>query len=384
MWSFRQIISLNRKRIAFLIGAGAPAGLEVGGSPLIPTVRGLTKIVLEGLPERFRPAIDGIVKDLGVDEPNIEAILSRVRALSAVLGAFKVHDLDGAGFAGLSLEICDRIGRVVNKTLPESPNAYTQLVSWIVGASRTAPIEIFTTNYDLLLEEAFERSKAAYHDGFVGGRIPFFDPASVAENDLPPRWTRLWKLHGSLGWTANSSGEVTRTPKSTSPYCIFPEHLKYEQTQKAPYSALFDRLGDFLTGHDTLLICCGFSFADAHITGKINECLSANPSASVFAFQYGRMSEEKNAELLAGQRPNMSVYARDGAVINSISAPWKTGDPPIRNWSATQSTFWDRRNQEFLLGDFGKLGPFLASAKTEQQPEVAARSPSDEVPEIDV
>ena len=44
---------------------------------------------------------------------------------------------------------------------------------------------------------------------------------------------------------------------------MFPEHLKYEQTQKAPYAALLDRLRAFLATPDTLLISVGFSFADA-------------------------------------------------------------------------------------------------------------------------
>nr|WP_256378754.1 DUF87 domain-containing protein [Bradyrhizobium sp. URHD0069] len=52
-------------------------------------------------------------------------------------------------------------------------------------------MELFTTNYDLLLEEAFERSRAPYFDGFTGGREPFFDPVTVASNDLPARWTRI-------------------------------------------------------------------------------------------------------------------------------------------------------------------------------------------------
>jgi hypothetical protein len=368
MWNLRQIISQNRKRIGFLIGAGAPAGLSlIGGEPFIPAIKELTAKVINGLPNLYGPAVEGICADLGGEDPNIELILSRVRALSSVLGEFKVYDFNGEGFKDIGKLICEGIGELVSKPLPPGENAYTQFVSWVVGASRTNPVEIFTTNYDLLFETAFENSRNAYYDGFVGGRAPFFDAASVAENDLPSRWTRLWKLHGSLGWELGEDGEVTRTAKSSSPYCVFPEHLKYEQTQKAPYSALFDRLRAFLSEKDTLLVCCGFSFADSHITGRIGECLSSNPSASVFAFQYKNLDEENFAHELAMSRPNMSVYARDRAVINCIAAQWKTGDPPIKNWDATQGTFWHKTKQEFLLGDFAALAPFLASARTEQR-----------------
>jgi hypothetical protein len=79
-----------------------------------------------------------------------------------------------------------------------------------------------------------------YFDGFTGGREPFFDPASVAGGDLPSRWTRLWKLHGSLGWCLGETDNVVRSGKSSHTHLVFPEHLKYDQTQKAPYSALLD------------------------------------------------------------------------------------------------------------------------------------------------
>jgi hypothetical protein len=82
----------------------------------------------------------------------------------------------------------------------------------------------------LLLEESFERVRAPYFDGFTGGREPFFDPVTVASNDLPARWTRLWKLHGSLGWCSNAKDEVIRTGQGNAKHLVFPEHLKYDQT----------------------------------------------------------------------------------------------------------------------------------------------------------
>ena len=56
---------------------------------------------------------------------------------------------------------------------------------------------------------------------------------------------------------------------------MFPEHLKYDQTQKAPYAALLDRLRAFLLTPDTLLVSIGFSFADAHIAARLDEALEA-------------------------------------------------------------------------------------------------------------
>jgi hypothetical protein len=386
MWTLRQLISQNRKKIGFLIGAGAPAGIRLlGDAPLIPAIEELTVKVLAALDKSYAAAIAGIIADIGKDKPNIEDILSRVRAISGVIGTHNMHGLTGARYGELGAEICKNIGIIVGKDLPQGSNAYTAVVSWISGADRKCPVEIFTTNYDLLFEQAFERAKIPYFDGFIGASTSFFDGSTVASNDLPARWTRLWKLHGSLGWEVTQTGDVTRRSGSDSPYCVFPEHLKYEQTAKAPYSALFDRLRAFLSEPDVLLIASGFSFADAHITARISESLVANPAASVFAFQYKNLVGEPHAVALAANRANVSVYARDGAVVNTIAAPWRTGEPPSKNWDAIQATYWKRpiaeAPGEFLLGDFARLAPFLAAARTEQGG-AAAHAAAQETPSL--
>src|ERR1700722_959351 len=320
--ALRTIIAQGRKRIGLLVGAGAGAGTakDDGTYPLIPAVEGLTKQVLDTLAPKYGSQIALLKAEL--DKHDIETILSRIRSLSKVIGKSKIHGLDGDGFKKFGEEICTEIGKIVNVRLPKNGCAYNDIVNWITGIARDHPIEIFTTNYDLLFEEAFEAVRPPYFGGLTGGREPFFDPVSVAGNDLPARWTRLWKLHGSLGWKASARDEVIRTGNDTATHLVFPEHLKYDQTQKAPYAALFDRLRAFLTTPDTLLISVGFSFADAHISARISECLAANPSASVFAFQFRNLDQEGFACDIASRQANMSVYSPDCAMINGVVAPW--------------------------------------------------------------
>jgi hypothetical protein len=370
MVDLRQILSQGRKRIGLLIGAGAPVSVKVNaegkldelGNALIPDVTGLTTAVIGSLESGNSEVIDTLLPELGKN-PNIETILTRVRRLSQAIGKAQVHGFNGDGYSALAEKICEKIGTIVAAILPQEPNSFTELVSWIGGTHREHPIEIFTPNYDLLIEEAFERLKLPYFDGFSGSYRPFFDAASISGDHLPARWSRLWKIHGSLGWEVNEDS-VIRTGSRTATKLIYPDHLKYDQITRLPYSAFFERLRKFLTTPDSLLLCTGFSFVDAHISSVLDEALAANKHTAILAFQFRKLSEEQSAIKLALRRPNLSVYARDGAVISGLQGKWQPGQPPTEEWENIRRTFWHCESPgidgEFLLGDFRKLARFFA------------------------
>lgn len=370
MVDLRQVLSQGRKRIGLLIGAGAPVSVRVdasgkldnSGNPLIPNVAGLTTAVLADLEATDRTVVDALLPELGKD-PNIETILTRIRRLSQAIGAVQVHGLDGAGYEGLAERICAKIGVIVAAKLPDEPNPFTELVSWIGGTHRDHPVELFTPNYDLLMEEAFERARLPYFDGFTGAHRPFFDPTSIGEGELPSRWSRLWKIHGSLGWDVTGD-TIVRTGNRNATRLIYPDHLKYDQIAQQPYSALFERLRKFLTTPDSLLICSGFSFFDAHITSVIDEALAANAHTAVLAFQYSTLENSSLAVQVAMRRPNLSVYASDGAVIFGVPGKWQPGQPPTEEWMSIRRTFWNPAGQDgsgnFILGDFASLARFFA------------------------
>ncbi|MFY0611016.1 MAG: SIR2 family protein [Hyphomicrobiaceae bacterium] len=302
MMDLRQVLSQGRKRIGLLIGAGTPVSVRVNaegkidpaGGPLIPDVAGLTNTVVAGLEPADKAVVDTLLPELG-GNPNIEAILTRIRRLAQAIGAAEVHGLNGAGYDALALKICEKIGLLVSVPLPTEPSPFTELAAWIGGTHRQHPVEIFTPNYDLLIEEAFERARLPYFDGFTGAHKPFFDPTSIADDPLPSRWSRLWNIHGSLGWKIEED-TIIRTGDRTATTLIYPDHLKYDQTTRQPYSALFQRLRDFLTTPDSLLLCSGFSFADAHITAVLDEALSCNTHTAVLAFQFIRTWKKRNRQ----------------------------------------------------------------------------------------
>ena len=369
MADLRQILSQGRKRIGILIGAGAPLSVLVneegifdpGGSSLIPGVEQLTELALSDLSDIQNGAVAAIRAQL-VNGGNIESILSRIRLLQNAIGDNLIHGLNAEGYEQLGKCVCQKIGAIVGKPLPMERTSYHELVAWISGTQRPHSIEAFTTNYDLLLEGAFERAKAPYFDGFTGGHTPFFDPVTVAGDDLPPRWSRVWKLHGSLGWRIED-GVVIRSGGFDCSELVYPDHLKYDSTQKQPYSALFERLKSFLLTPDTILLTVGFSFRDAHINAVLDEALAMNANTAVLAFQFQPIAFEEGACKLAFEHPNMSVYASDGAVVGGVGGDWRPGDPP-KNWDQIRASFWGKRKEGaspvFLLGDFASFCRFCA------------------------
>ena len=176
MADLRQILSQGRKRIGLLIGAGAPTAIRIdgdggivedGGNPLVPDVAGLTDAVVSALTEDDKEIIEILKSELsGII--NIETILTQVRKLAQAIGSASVHGLDANGYDEMAQRICEKIGVYVSATLPENPNPYSEVASWISGTRRQHSIEIFTPNYDLLIEEALERAHAPYFDGFSG------------------------------------------------------------------------------------------------------------------------------------------------------------------------------------------------------------------------
>lgn len=381
MFDFRQIITNGRKKVGLLLGAGAPVSINDGDEsnykPLIPGIEGLTDQVIESLQGTGKDAYKHLEQQ--IDNPNIESVLSRVRGLSEVIGSAKVCGLDGEGYKALSKSICASIKNIVDVSLPDGESPYSDLISWINGITRKEPVEIFTTNYDLLFEEAMERVRSPYFDGFVGARRAFFDASSISNNDMPVNWIRLWKLHGSIGWAEDGSGEVFRDFSSDGETMVYPSHIKYSQTQAAPFTSLFDRLKNFMLEPDSLLIANGFSFADAHISSKLMECMTANPSSAIIALQYKKLEKEQSAVGMALKRPNMSVYCSDGAVINGVKAPWKLGEEPVKNWGTIRHEYW--KDNEFNLGDFKKFTHFLAKSGGEKTYALGVEEATDEAEE---
>jgi hypothetical protein len=206
-------------------------------------------------------------------------MLSLVRALRDVAGAGGARGLSGDELERLDPAISDEVAAIARADLPGRDTPYHDVMRWVSGASRDEPVELFTTNYDLLAEQALEDVGVPYFDGFVGAREPFFDVRAIEDDALPPRWARLWKLHGSINWCRSDHGAVIRTPNpdAVARRLIHPSHLKYEESRRMPYLALHDRLRAALRRPQFVMVTCGFSFRDEDARARRSPIARATP-----------------------------------------------------------------------------------------------------------
>lgn len=186
--------------------------------------------------------------------------------------------------------------------------AYAVLVNFILSfASRTGNRErlnIFTTNYDRLIEIGSELAGIHLMDRFVGTMMPIFR-SSRLNLDIhynppgirgEPRYlegvARITKLHGSIDWVQNK-GEIRRLglpfgAEDIMPYLqapglyeanalkvmIYPNSAKDRETAEYPYVELFRDFTASICRPNSTLVTYGYGFGDEHINRVIQDMLT--------------------------------------------------------------------------------------------------------------
>jgi hypothetical protein len=398
--TLRDHLTQPETNVSFLLGAGtscavqieivAEDGAEKAEAPatrsLIPNVAELTaicekeirKLDPDGEAERFGPAFDAIERETRpvVRATNIEDILSCVRRkLQAVGETDTLSGLSKSDLGMLEKVIRGTIASQVNPVRSSFPKAlpHEDFVRWIARMPRAQPVEIFTTNYDVLIETALEAERVPAFDGFVGCNQPFFSHETLTrpENAPGPAWARLWKIHGSITWkldTIRGRPRVVRTEPHNEGEMILPSHHKYDESRKQPYSALLDRLTRVLDREDAILFVCGYSFSDDHINAIIFDALEAKRRPHVVALQYSDPEDSSILADRAGRFLNLMVLGPRAAFIGGRRAEWKLEE--VREATHLANAFeLDEAEKDqavtgagrLLLGDFARFSAFLGS-----------------------
>jgi hypothetical protein len=344
----RDQLARHDKPIAFFFGAGTACSVKVAAAdnvdkeePLIPAVAALTTLCrknAEDLGEQYAMAWSLIEVQCRENRlaSNIENILSRLRMmLNAAGSSDTLCGLKRDQIGNLEESVRKTIAKVVTPSLDRVPDdsPHRKFARWLAKTSRQNPIEIFTVNYDVLIEHALEAERVPTFDGFVGSFQPFFYPDSLRRIEAAPgqNWTRLWKMHGSVTWrrvNQNGRSRVVRGEPDPAGEMILPSFQKYDESRQQPYSAFADRLSRFLEHDDALLVAAGFSFGDEHINNLVFGALENRPRTHVYALQFDELFEESELIKRAYRRSNMIVICPQTGVIGGRRARWTSLDIP--------------------------------------------------------
>jgi hypothetical protein len=343
-----QKLASRARHVCAFLGAGASA------SAGLPTLKELEDLVVKSVGRTSQ------LKALLVNR-NLEQALSRIRRMAGLLeGEETLGGLSREQAQELDREICESIIGAVSLEQAET-RPFVDFGQWAARVEHQDPLEVFTVNYDLLIEAGFEAIGLPYFDGFMGSvRAPFMPELvnpleGTSSRQLPSGFVRVWKLHGSVNWVSQQmvGGQGTvrvgeRAPKE--PVAIFPSDEKYDESRRVPFVVLLDRFRQALIQPETITLVSGFSFSDDHLNEMIFDAARRFRRSEVVAFCYEEIPDALRSEAL--KTSNLLVLAKKIAIVGGIEAEWyAANDVP---------GVFEEGN--FVLGDFAALSAFLARA----------------------
>lgn len=369
------------KNIGFLFGAGTSCALG------IPDIATLTRDVELALEKRSAKTFQTVKDDLSTlisgRDVNIEDILNQLRRIRELTNESETKEylsVCGKDAVTIDGEICRAIYKIITeKEAGASLDTTKRFFAWYNLLNRDYAKEVFTTNYDLVIEKSLEASEIPYFDGFVGSFEPFFWQESVDHlpkpGDLTKNWIRLWKIHGSLNWFWRFSdttksyriiriGNIGKVSDIKNELVIYPSKDKYDSSRKQPFIAYFDRMRSYLQGGELLFAISGYSFSDQHINEIIFNCMRQNNRLFVIAFLYNDEELERLHKSCSAYL-NLHAFGPTKAIINGELGEWQFNKEATKPNEIT-TTFWSEDKSQLTLGDFNALVAFLVASSGKQ------------------
>ncbi len=284
----------------------------------------------EGLWENGLKSINGLYDILWKNETeksqSIKADKDKESLLSHVLLVEKVDEVKAAQLKPFREELERIIREACRLTLNVNAAPHKTFLDKITARKASEPrVQLFTTNYDTLFEQAAQEGGYAVIDGFsftfprtFSGR--YFDYDIVQrertrlkdEESFVSKVFHLYKMHGSLTWEKTEQGIVQQVNSTESPLIVYPASDKYESSYEQPYFEMMSRFQQALRKENTLLIVLGFGFRDKHIQNVILEAVNQNPSFQLVIVNYnagGSINRDELKEYFDGNvvKRNVSI-----------------------------------------------------------------------------
>ncbi len=272
---------------SFLIGAGCS---RCAGKPLIGE---LTTKVLANVDASIRTQFDGL-NGTATRPPTIEDLINYLVRYKSILQTVKDADKHALkpDWIDTSLQAIKKeiVTHIADAWVDSAVHA--RFLQRVANKWSKIGRDIFTLNYDTVIEATLDKLRYNYVDGFRGSRRAWFDPTVFDEPSVCMPSFRLHKLHGSVNWLRESTGHVRRAVVSTGDdvtdtVVVYPSEQKYLQTQFGVYETLIGRFRTRLRAPhvNNCLVTVGYSFNDEHINEAIIDAVNATASnLTVIAF----------------------------------------------------------------------------------------------------
>lgn len=321
------------EQLSLLVGSGLSSAIQVLATG--SSSDAMSNPSLEG---SFATEVEAFTKvsaeRFGRGEANIEDYIRTINELLRgleILGHDKPDDEEkNASYKELSKcleetiqQFANNISSVENSIVSaqekERNDAFDCLINFLMSfASRTGTrdrLNIFTTNYDRIIEAGAEIAGLHLVDRFVGSLAPIFR-SSRLDIDMhynppgirgEPRYlegvARFTKLHGSLDWVDTGEeirriglpfGSTDRASFLNAPglygndvkkTMIYPNAAKDRETTEYPYVELFRDFAASLCRPNSTLVTYGYSFGDDHINRIVRDMLTI-PSTHLVIIAY--------------------------------------------------------------------------------------------------
>lgn len=213
-------------------------------------------------------------------------------------------------------------------------------------------INIFTTNYDILIERSLENLSLDFQDGFNGRIKPIYSNSfygrllSKQSNmtgktfELPI--FNLYKIHGSISWKEDSEKNIIYYSDYKQKLQLVHSMIENKQDFLGEYfkqlsiinptkdklqstflnTNYYDLLRIFsneLEKFNSALFVFGFSFADEHIKQLIERVLAFNPTMEVVIFVYDK-SKLENFNFFDKYSNVSLVFSEDPLALDSLNS----------------------------------------------------------------
>jgi hypothetical protein len=348
-------LAARSRHVCLFLGAGSSRACG------LPDITGLTEHIQTNLEGDQASAFASQIQNR-----NLEQVLSRLRRIAALLAG------DTGQVDGLTADAANDLDRAICRLIVEAVTTENaditpalRLAAWTARADYHLPVEVFTVNYDLLIETALDSLGVPYFDGFTGSLRARFrtDLVEAGPNEagwLPSFFVRLWKLHGSVNWLWDQvpRAEVVRLGApvpNDEPAAVYPSDAKYDESRRVPFIVLQDRFRRALHHQESLLLISGYSFGDAHLNEMIFDAAMRRPRSEFVALCYGDIPHDLIERALV--TPNLQALGATEAVIGATRDVWTPPDEaPAELW----------HDDKFGLGSFSNLATFLARSSPPQ------------------